>query len=625
VKRRLSVRLLAGLLLAGVAPCAAQYSEPERWRLRGSAGFGLCDSSTTAVAGSPNSGQTSSYDTLEGDLRLGLDGYIKDPKLLLFSLGLGGQLGSNNVDHSGYDSTLWGVTGNATFLPQRAFPLRVFYLDSAYDQAGSVFTSNTRNSLLGGEWMLRTRKLPKLDLSFTQQINKVLFATSLTDVGFKQNLGHVSLEDFWKQWSWRASFDTNNTDSRTAGLFSLPVEYRTQSMVPTFIATRTFWEQRGYFDFYANGNFQNNYVGKQSAGNSTLFYAGPNLRLQHTPKLSSSYSYTYTESRFTGLPVVGIPGAPAIIISTPKVETNAVLGRVDYQIRNPLRFFEQVRYFHTTPVAVTYETINSMVESLTGIEYSRAWRTLQVGASFAGDLQFVGTNFHHGANTFSPDFQGRVAWGDVQRIHLVGSFGDSKQNLVAQIGSFSNNRHAALEAESSRLHVFRIVVRAETFHIELLNPSGRNQQNSTNFQVQLTRRWLTGGFNTGVNNGLGALFPPAVSQIPFITTPLPVELLVPTPLLNRSGRLSGAFLNAQPRRNLAVGVNWRRENYVFANSTQHYGLFDVQATYRIGRFTVQGLVGTYLTKVQQTAPSSALTGLRLNRVYLRIARDFKVF
>lgn len=614
---------LAALLLLGVVPCVAQLGEPGIWQLKGSAGVSFFSSTDTPVVSPLAPGQTSTYDTTLGDVRMDLDGFLKDPKLLLFNLGFDGELGSNSVDQGSYNNKLVGLTGNTVFLPQSSLPLRLFYLDSRYNTTGSFLTSTNDNSQLGAEWLLRFHRLPRVTLSFIQQRNNIRFPTSLTDVGYRQNLGHIGLEDYWRNWHWTAGLDTNNTISRSAGTLFVPSGVKTNSTVPSLNVTRSFWLDRGYFNFTGYGNFQDNTFGGVSAGKSRLLYLIPSLRLQHSKKLSSQYSYSFTQSQFGGLTGAGILPGNITFLQTPRLNTHAVLGRVDYELRKSVRVFEQVRYFHTTPFSTPREIMSSMTESISGVDFQEAWKSVQVGATYSGTLQAVGTNLHNNATTFSNNFQGRLGWGNAKRIHWVGTALVSKQNYVQQIGAFTNNRVFALEAESTRLKHFRIYGRAERMHIELLNLSGNTKQDSTNFQFQLSNKVWTAGISHGLINGLGALFPASVMQSPFITVPLPVELLIPTPLLNRTGRVTSAFATLRLRRSLELSGNWRKEHDLLAATDQNYSTFEVRALYRIGKVSVEGVLGRYLTEVLPMEGN--LTGLRLNRYYIRVSRDFKIF
>jgi len=603
-------------------PCLAQQTEPGLWQLKGSAGFSAFTSNFVPVAGSPIAGQNSSYSAVAGDLRLGLSGFLKDPKFVLFDLGFAGQLASNGVDKGFYNSDLWGLTGDAILLPRSTYPLRVFYSNNLYDTSGNVLTSTSSSSLFGADWTLRSPRFPRVDVSFTQQTENIRFPTSLTDTGFRQNLGHVSADDIWKNWHWTGGFDLNDTLSRSAGVFVLNTPLTTNSKVPSFSASRSFWADKGYFNFYASGNFQQNLLGQQNVGNSRLIYATPSLRIQHTSKLSSQYAYAFTQSQISGLATALLPGAGTIFFSTPRLDTHSLSGRVDYQVRKAVRLFQEVRYTHTTPFVTTVETIKSLTDSVSGIEYQRAWRTVSLSGMYAGDLQFVGTNLNNSAHTFSNNVQGRASWGDLQRLRLTGSFVDSKQNYVAQLGAFAANRQAAVEMETNRLRIFRLYARAERNHVQVLNPSGNTKQDFNGYQVQLSARRISAGYSQGLVEGVGALFPASVTQNPFITVPLPLELLTPTPLLDRTGRLKSAFLTAHLLRNFDVSADWRREKDILATSNQSYRLFEVHALYRVGKITAEGVVGSYLTEVLATESTS---GLRLNRCYLRVARDFKIF
>ncbi|HYL97135.1 MAG TPA: hypothetical protein VET69_15120, partial [Terriglobales bacterium] len=71
-----------------------------------------------------------------------------------------------------------------------------------------------------------------------------------------------------------------------------------------------------------------------------------------------------------------------------------------------------------------------------------------------------------------------------------------------------------------------------------------------------------------------------------------------------------------------VGADWRRENDLLFSSLQNYRIWEVRGQYRLGKITVEGGVGNLFNRIT-TEPS--VNGLRINRYYVRIRRDFNFF
>jgi hypothetical protein len=144
----------------------------------------------------------------------------------------------------------------------------------------------------------------------------------------------------------------------------------------------------------------------------------------------------------------------------------------------------------------------------------------------------------------------------------------------------------------------------------------------TNYRAQLqTRKIILTGLR-GINDGSGSLFPSDLVQPQFITVPLPIAQLMATPLLNRFSRVTAVALTARMRRNLDIGADWRRENDLLFHALQNYRIWEVRAEYRLGKVTVDGGVGNMFT---QLGTNTNASGLRINRYYFRIRRDFNFF
>jgi hypothetical protein len=107
-----------------------------------------------------------------------------------------------------------------------------------------------------------------------------------------------------------------------------------------------------------------------------------------------------------------------------------------------------------------------------------------------------------------------------------------------------------------------------------------------------------------------------------LSLPLPVEQLVDTPLLDRTTRITALQGALRLVRNLDLYAQWRSERNLFASSTQKFRVLDARLRYRIGKLSLDAGWARYRSAI---AMPESLSGLRVNRYFFRVARDFKVF
>jgi hypothetical protein len=309
-------------------------------------------------------------------------------------------------------------------------------------------------------------------------------------------------------------------------------------------------------------------------------------------------------------------------LAVPRMNTHTAIGRVEYQLFVPLRAFEEVRYFHNTPLTPHFESQTSLAESLTGFMLQKRLRGFDVNTTYALRYSMMGTNLNNSAHTWSNDVDARVGWGNIRRVRLTGLYRYGRYNYVQQIGGYSLDNHYGARLETTALPGFRLSGEAEQGRLQLLNISGKVTMDYTNYRAQVeTRKLMIMGMR-GLNDGSGGFFPTDLIQPGFITVPLPIAGLIATPLLTRITRITGASITFRPRRNFDVGADWRRENDLLFSSLQNYRIWEVRGQYRLGKITVEGGVGNLFNRIT-TEPS--VNGLRINRYYVRIRRDFNFF
>ncbi len=617
----LAIHTVGALLLVAFLPCAAQQLPEQRWHFYGTLGLNLTKTTNTPLQQTPGS----EYSTAAGDLRLTANGFLKDPRLLPFTLDFAGERGSNSIDTGGFRDTIlsWGV--NTIFLPQRPFPLRFYYRKSSFGSRGNAFGEDTDNSALGLDWTLKLPKLPHVNVSFGRFANKFRLVKSLSDVSYRDQDFRIGVEHTWKRWECGITFDKYLSTSNSIGLFSLPGDFQAKSQTLGGRLRRLFWEGKG--DFNLDSRFQwrkDRFPTGQSSDTSDTF-TNANLRLQHSPKLSSNYFYRLSRMEIRTTVLGGaLPGLPGdlIVIQPPAFLTHFAGGRLDYRPAKFLWLFQEIRYYHRRPPDTTFEVSRSVTEALPGASVMKIWHGLELEATYTGHVQLMGTNLGNRTHTLSNEAEGRLGWGDARHVRLLATARYGKLNLVDQLGGFSRDRRLRLEAETSRLH--RLVLRftAEHTSTELLNLSGDTRFDATNLGLHLDHRRISLGIVRTLGEGAGALFPEDVRRRQLITIPLPLGVLFFTPLLDRTTRTTAAFLVLRLRRNLDLSGNWRLERNVFSTSTQRFRQAELLARYRLGKFTFESGFSNYRTEVL-AAPR--LTGTNINRYLLRVARDFMVF
>jgi hypothetical protein len=616
-----TTRILTLLALLWTLPCAAQYGyeETERWHMKGTVGLDLFNTDYSPVVNGV--GQPSSYRDLAGDAGLDLSGFLKDPKFLQFDSNFNTQRGATSLSGGDYNDGLLGGGISLALLPVSRYPFHLIYRRSAYDTTGSLFGSNTDYSQFNADWTLDLPNLPRFNFSHLSNSNNVRLATSLADTGYDQSDWGFRAQDTRAGWLWNAAYNFGKINSNSTGALSLIAGSKEDYKTLTLNASRSFWSDKGQFEVDNRG--ESFHYGLPQAGltDTKDWMSMAMLRLQHTRKLASNYYYSFSrvslDSQFIPAAVPGIN-----FLAVPRVDTHTVGARVEYQLFAPLRVFQELRYYHNTPFTNLVETQTSLAESFSGFTVQKRLRGFDLNGTYILRYDLMGTNLNNNAHTWSNNVDTRVGWGNARLVHLTGLYRYNKYNYVQQIGGFSSDNRYGLQAESAIVPGLRISGEVEKGKLELLNIAGKVGMDYTNYRAQLqTRKIILTGLR-GINDGSGSLFPSDLVQPQFITVPLPIAQLMATPLLNRFSRVTAVALTARMRRNLDIGADWRRENDLLFHALQNYRIWEVRAEYRLGKVTVDGGVGNMFT---QLGTNTNASGLRINRYYFRIRRDFNFF
>ena len=616
-----TTRRLAILVLLWAAPCLAQYGyeQIDRWHMKGTVGLDLFNTSYTPVVN--GLGQPSSYNDVAGDMGLDLSGFLKDPKLLQFDTNFNTQRGATSLSAGDYNNDLFGGGVSLSFLPVSRYPFHLTYRKSAFDTTGSLFGSNSNFTQLNADWTLDIPNLPRFNFSHLSNSNDVRLATSLTDTGYDQSDWAVRMQDNRAGWHWNAGYNFGRIHSNTGGVLSfvsgLKEDYKTLSAN----GWRSFWDDRAVLQIDNRGEiFHYSLPGDGSSDNKD-WMSQATLRIQHTRKLMSSYYYSFSRVNVTNqFPNSLLPGVA--FLTVPRVDTHMTAARVEYQWLEPLRVFQEVRYYHNSPFTTQFENQTSLSESFTGFTVQKRLRGFDVNGTYTLRYDFMGTNFNNNSHTWSNNVDSRIGWGNVKRVHLTGSYRYNKYNYVQQIGGFSTDNRYGVEAETAAVPGFRLRGGVERGKLELLNVSGGIANDYTNYTAQIETRKLILMAMRGLNDGSGSLFPDNLVNPQFISVPLPIAQLAATPLLGRFMRVSSVGLTARLRRNLDLGADWRRENDLLFSALQNYRIWEVRGEYRLGKVVLDAGVGNMFTQVNTRTNTS---GLRINRYYFRIRRDFNFF
>ncbi|MGE5206096.1 MAG: hypothetical protein ACM3PW_10800 [Chlamydiota bacterium] len=615
-------RILAIAVLLWAVPCVAQYGygdETDHWHMKGTVGLDLFNTGYTPVIN--GQGEPSSYSDVAGDFGLDLSGFLKDPKLLQFDTNFNTQRGATSLTGGDYNDNLLGGGVSLAFLPVSRYPFHLVYRRSAYDTTGSLFGSNTDYSQLNADWTVDIPNLPRFNFSYLGNKNDVRLATSLNDTGFDQTDWGFRVQDKRAGWQWNAAYNFGKINTNSTGALSfitgLNEDYKTLSVG----ASRPFWGDKALFQIDNRGESLDYSIPGDGTSSNKDWLTMATLRIQHTRKLVSNYFYSFSRVNVDNQ-LAAAQVSTLAFLAVPRMDTHTAGARVEYQLFTPLRVFQEIRYYHNSPFTTQFENQTSLAESFTGATVQKRLRSFDLAGTYILRYDFMGTNLSNHTHTWSNDVDARVGWGNVRRVHLTGLYRYSKYNYVQQIGGFSTDNRYGVEAETMALPGFRVRGGVEHGKLELLNISGDIANNYTNYSAQIETRKIILSAMRGINDGAGALFPSDLIQYQFITVPLPIGQLAATPLLDRFTRVTAVGLTARLRRNLDLGADWRRENDLLFASLQNYRIWELRGEYRLGKITLDGGVGNMFTQVTQAVNTN---GLRINRYYIRIRRDFNFF
>lgn len=611
--------LLFLLALPATAQILDQETAPERWHVNGNVGF----SYNKADQEVQPSNQGSPLSAFLGDVRMNTDGYLLDPKFLHLNGGFDFQRGVTNAELDNMDNS--GIAGSiiASFLPRSHIPLAVTYVKTQAGNNGFGLDQSNDYARTSVDWNMLFPKLPKLNIGYDHSSNLVHVANTFADATYKENGVHLGVHDVWAQWQWNFGAGATSSSSKSISGFSLtePYDSRTRSVNASLM--RPFWGEKARLSIDNFNIWRKDTLGGVTMDDTVEHYASSTLFVNPVEKVSTQVGYFMSDVAFQGssagffLPGVGT----TVTIPAVSVLSNGVNGRAEYRPLKWLRLAQELRYSTANSPDNQVEVRQSLSESLSTIAVQERWRGFDAIAAYTGHLQHVTTSFDRTNSTWSNDVTTRLSWGNPRLVRLTGIYSRSRLNVVEQIGGFMLQNRARLEAETRHFGNYALLFGVERMRVEYLSFTGDTKQDLTNFDVQLTHPRFSLGVSRNLMDGSGGLFPTLPDRSTHLVN-LPIFQLVGTPLLNRTMYATSVNFTLRARRNLDVNGVWRRENNIFSLSHQSLRTLDVFARYRLGKVTLDAGVARFLNDINTP---DIFNGNRLNRVYVRIGRDFSLF
>lgn len=615
------IRILAVLGLLFVTPCLAQEPTLQNFHLRSTLGF---DVSGDSFAPINNFGDQKSApsQSIGGEVGMDFSGVLFDPKFLNFDSNFSFQHGANSVNQLDYSNGLLSGGASVSFLPSGHYPFEFLYQHNAADTTGSIFGSNTTTTQLRAKWSIKRPDLPNIDLGYTRDGNDVKLAESLTNTGYKQSEFFADAHDRTAGWVWNASANLGKFDALSVGSLVFLGDTTENYRVFQGRTYRNFWDNKALFNAdVRQQHYDFHFPGDGTSLNDDLLLS-TSLQLQHTSKLSTHYSYSYSHLNQENTDGSNTTGSALNILAVPTFDTQSITAEVDYQLLPSLRVFENAQYQRLTPFSNTLESETSYMQLNSGVTAIRKWKGFDLSATYVGQFQSLGTSFDNRGNSFSNNVDARVGWGQSKTVRVTGTVRLDNVNIVQQIGGFSKLSLYGGQAETTRFWGVRLAGGVDKGTVELLNLSGDTRRNYTNIYAQLESRKIQLSASQGFTDGVGSVFPTPLQGNFFIAVPLPVEQLIVSPLLNITTKSTNFSALFRPKYNLEVGAFYRKENDELISSSQNYRLWEIRTRYNIGKISIEGGFGNIHNMLDQ---ANTVSGLNINRYWFRIRRTFNFF
>jgi hypothetical protein len=628
VKRQWRYQLaLLVLLTLTSAPLLGQYwfeEPPPRWSLNGDAGFNFNKNNLSVHTVNDHG---SSGDTLIGGIADGnLHGFLFTPKFLDFNAGV------NEVQSSTTSSTggglintpetqdrngALGYSASAVFLSGRGMPLIVHYLKTDSGLTSPLTKQDEGTNEFGLDWRARLPYARNVFLTFRDSKSNVAIPTSFLDTNNKQKSLQMGGNDVFHDWVWNANGSLTSQQIDSLGASVLPVSAYDHTRNENVDIRRDFLDD--LFTFNAGEQLTRDRT-TGSAGDTDFdqFEYRGGLRFRPTRNISTGLTYTHQELKTLGTLAV-IPGLvqPALIPST---NISLLNGDVTYRPWKFLTLRPNLAYTATRS-DVQMEELESDLTPGFGATAMGKLRSFDVTAHGGVNRHMTTSNFGQHADALADNYGFSVGRGNVQTIRWTGTF-DGRHDVLPQIiGSYMDTRRAALTAETGRLRNWRLLGGVDYNQNNTLTVGGRFKNDGWGFNAGARKENYGFRFYREHSSGVGSIFSNPFNAGVYLVD-LPIAYLASSPLLDKTTTVNGLTGYFYWHCWTANGT-LTRERDLFSTTNQQFNYVDVDARYKLGKFTFDFGYGRNVLNTGLIG--EPLNGTVFNRFRIRLTRSFTIF
>jgi hypothetical protein len=631
VKRRRWDKYAIVVVVALISsPLIAQYrlydAPPPKWSLFGNAGFDFAHGGLASTLGSKNIG-TSSSQQLGGVMDATLEGFVFNPQFLSFTTSVTDNQGASSssgtagdVNLPSFDARNGGLSysGSAIFLAGRGKPLYLHYTKTDTGLTSSLFRNDQGTREWGALWRGKLPHLPNLSLDYRDETSQVAIPTSLYDTNNAQKFLDTNAHDRVLGWDWSGNFSTLQQEVSTVGTATLPQSANTHALNESFSIGRGFFD--GVLSLRGGQQFTvNNTTG--SLGRTDYNLMGYNASIAYRPEGKFSANGVFNREAFesTGTQTGVAPGLPIVLFALPSTTVTSATGTTEYR---PFTFLTLSNGASVSDIDVpsTTEQLQRTVTPFSNTSVRFFWHRFDINAHGGVAYRITTSNLGRNANGLSHNYGANVSRGEVQTVRWTAKFQSTHEVLPQILGAFSDSTVAGFTAEAERWGNWRLIGGVDYSKIDILTVGGKFNSKGFGFNVGLSKETKGIRFFRTHNTGDGALFPAQFSTSGYLID-LPVSQLVSSPLLNRTGNVTGLNGYFGWRRWLING-SLTRERDFFSQTNQQYNYINIDARYTLGKFTLDA---GFSRNVLNTGINSVWSGTNYNRYRFRITRSFNVF
>jgi len=604
------VVLAAGLLSFAVAgPALAQgTAQPfEPWRINGEVFL-----SYDRLAAARDSTNQSVSKRFGGGFYLNLHGHVLDPRFLIFDVGGNFEALGNGVDREEFSTRIAGYQVTTRFLSQRPWPLTVRFTKNG---VGNSSDTNERLNFQNDfttfslNWQLSLPDKPKITATFDRTENTSDVTTLELPVSENRvrAVGLVVSHD-WRNWDFRGNFIDVGTQRDFGGGLSTDRK-RDRLNVTT---ARAFGQEAR---LRLMGNLANNrdLLADDFGGGTKDAFAGANLSISHTARLTGNYDYNFQYSEFDlQQPGLDQPG-------TISFASNNMNAQLAYRLSDQFTLLGDVGGSLLPVPNEDLESLRWRLRVGPGISFRQPSRYLTFGASYQ-PVWNAGVTNREVLYT---------AWSHVVNLNAEG--GDRRFLAARVTYRYSNAHWLYRRGAQDRRNVFRVSLETRAipslalragYHRhdgDILGLNGLSIAKTWGWDVTAEHRFFSAG--VGKQRGLGEqlVFADPLERVAFSTVPLPVDTLVASPFGGHIGDARYAFFTFRPSADLRITARYREDTSLFTSTEDLENReWDIFAEYRFGKFWIRA---GYLDWDQLVG----FRELQTQRYYFRVSRTIDFF